>query len=273
MRSSLLVIAAVIAVVQLLSGSESLFTAQAEVVDLTQENFYDLVTVNEAGVDWLIMFYAPWCEYSQKLAPNLDDAARMMEFENIRVGKVNVAANKKLGTKFDITGFPTVKMYHLGATYTFKGRRSPEEMVEFARGGYQIHTPESVRADMGLIGDVLHIYHHAKRQAAKDLMEGSFLTVDLYLTFLPIVGVLLIFLVMFYPLTVSPEYAKQLASKTKRNQSQSQSQSMPSGGQQNNRSNMNTNTNANNKNNNNPDTSSMRRRFAPPTAKTDTSVL
>jgi hypothetical protein len=58
-------------------------------------------------------------------------------------------------------------------------------MVEFARGGYEIHEPDTVPDERGWFGDITYIYNHAYQIAAEDLKGGNFLTIDVILTFLP----------------------------------------------------------------------------------------
>lgn len=163
----------------------------AQVSQLTVENFHVVESsVNTPEGAWMIMFYAPWCKHSKRLDPTLEDVSIILQGE-VQVGKVDVTRNKKLGAKFEIDGFPTVLVYHFGRAYTFKGRRSSEELIAFARGGYQIHEPEHVRQNLGVLGDAVHVYRHAQKHAARDLMEGRVFTVNVYLTFLPVLAVLL----------------------------------------------------------------------------------
>jgi thiol-disulfide isomerase/thioredoxin len=171
----------------------------AEVVDLTTDTYSNLVdNAVDNPKDWLIMFYAPWCEYSKKLAPTLEEVSDIL-YGEVNVGKIDVSAERKLGSKFEVPGFPVIKIVHLGKSYTFKGRRSREELVEFARNGYQIHQPEDIRATVGLLSDVMHIYKHANKQATKDLLDGKFFSLDVYLTFLPVIAIFVVILLLLIP--------------------------------------------------------------------------
>ena len=77
----------------------------------------------------------------------------------MRVGQINVLENKELGHRFHITGFPTVKFYKDGKSYTFKGRRSEEEFVRFAKGGYQLHLEDPDVLQPGVWGIIKHVYN------------------------------------------------------------------------------------------------------------------
>lgn len=173
-------------------------SCEAEVVDLTMDNYLALVDNAFEPRDWLIMFYAPWCEYSRKLQTTFEEVSDIL-YGEINVGKIDVPKERQLSSKFEVPGFPVIKMVHLGKSYTFKGRRSREELVEFARNGYQIHQPEDIRASVGVLSDIAHIYSHANKKATKDLLDGNFLTLDIYLTFLPVVGICVIALLLLIP--------------------------------------------------------------------------
>jgi thioredoxin-like negative regulator of GroEL len=50
----------------------------------------------------------------------------------VNVAKVDVTANRDLGTQFEIKGFPTIKFLSKGNVYDFRGRRSAADLVAFA---------------------------------------------------------------------------------------------------------------------------------------------
>jgi hypothetical protein len=52
------------------------------------------------------------------------------------VGKVDVTENRAIGSRFDIKGFPTIKFFHKGEVYPFKGARSKEGFLGYVKGGY-----------------------------------------------------------------------------------------------------------------------------------------
>lgn len=69
----------------------------------------------------------------------------------INVGKIDVTANRELGVRFDIKGFPTLKFLHKGEVFNFQGRRSAEEIADFARGGYKMHTGTATPKQLGIV--------------------------------------------------------------------------------------------------------------------------
>jgi protein disulfide-isomerase-like protein len=172
----------------------------SEVIILDTKNFEHLTQASTGSTtgDWLIEFYAPWCGHCKKLEPIYDQLAENLKGD-INVAKVDVTQNRELGTRFEIKGFPTIKFLSKGKVYTFKGRRTVEDITEFCKGGYQINVPEDVKPPMGIFGEITYIYKHAYKQATADLKKGKFFTTDVFLTFLPVIFILLITLLVCIP--------------------------------------------------------------------------
>jgi protein disulfide-isomerase A6 len=84
--------------------------APSNVVDLDNSNFDRIV--KDPTKDVIVEFYAPWCGHCKKLAPDYEKVANAFRSEkNIVVAKVDADANKEVGTKYGVTGFPTIKFY------------------------------------------------------------------------------------------------------------------------------------------------------------------
>jgi protein disulfide-isomerase-like protein len=178
----------------------ALVAADSDVVILTSKNFEHLTQASSGATtgDWLVEFYAPWCGHCKKLEPIYEDVAKRLKGE-VNVAKVDVPANRELGTRFDIKGFPSLLLLSKGKAYAYKGRRTVDDISEFARGGYQIHQPETVQPPAGIFGEIGYVYRHAYKQAGQDLRKGNFFTIDVFLTFLPLLFVILLVVVLFAP--------------------------------------------------------------------------
>jgi protein disulfide-isomerase A6 len=61
---------------------------------------------------WLIEFYAPWCGHCQQLKPSYEKVAKILKGV-VRVGAVNMDVHKQHGSKYGVTGFPTIKFFGL----------------------------------------------------------------------------------------------------------------------------------------------------------------
>lgn len=104
--------------------------AQAEdaVVVLTDATFESAV----AEGSWLLEFYAPWCGHCKKLAAPFEAAAAAMS-GSVNFGKIDCTANPKLKDHFLIKGYPTIKFLRGKVLRDYKGGRSKEDLVRFAK--------------------------------------------------------------------------------------------------------------------------------------------
>ena len=90
--------------------SEHVAMLHSNVAILTEENFEKKLVPGET---WIVMFYAPWCEYAAAFYPELADAQEKLE-ENgydIKVGSIDVSTNLDLGKKYKIQVSPTIKVF------------------------------------------------------------------------------------------------------------------------------------------------------------------
>lgn len=53
------------------------------------------------------------------------------------MGKVDVTENRPLGSRFEIKGFPTIKFFHEGEVFPYKGARSVAAFETYVKGGYK----------------------------------------------------------------------------------------------------------------------------------------
>lgn len=108
----------------------SVFTHWQYVVNLTAENFDDLVTNSSS---WLLDFYAPWCGHCKKLAPQFAAAAQAMVDTKLAFGKVDCTTETALAKRFGIKSYPTLKVWREGLVRNFRHARTAEGMIEFGR--------------------------------------------------------------------------------------------------------------------------------------------
>ncbi|ERT02118.1 protein disulfide-isomerase domain [Sporothrix schenckii ATCC 58251] len=93
-----------------LLGLASLAAAGSAVLDLIPSNF-DKVVIN-SGKPTLVEFFAPWCGHCKNLAPVYEDLAQAYSFsDKVQIAKVDADAEKSLGKRFGVQGFPTLKFF------------------------------------------------------------------------------------------------------------------------------------------------------------------
>ena len=100
------------------------------VIDITSENFEELVLKNEKTV--LLDFSAVWCGPCQMIAPVIHEIAE--ENEDIVVGKIDVDNDTPLAIKFGVSSIPTLVVMKNGqAIDKAVGLRSKEQILEMLK--------------------------------------------------------------------------------------------------------------------------------------------
>lgn len=100
----------------------------SKVVVLTDDNFHSEVI--SKGEPMFVQFYAPWCGHCKRLMPTWDALAAELLGET-RFGRIDCVPNEKMKDKYQIRGFPTLKLFVHGRSHEFKGMRSPESLKAF----------------------------------------------------------------------------------------------------------------------------------------------
>lgn len=123
------------------------------VITLTDSNFDEIV---DAANIILVEFYAPWCGHCKKLAPEYEAAAQELKKEDppIPLAKVDATAETEVGKRFDISGYPTLKLFRKGQPYEYKGGREKNTIVSYMLE--QSSPPSVVLADLKSTKKLLH---------------------------------------------------------------------------------------------------------------------
>ncbi|VDN99215.1 unnamed protein product [Rodentolepis nana] len=110
---------------------------EAEII-LTDANFDSLVL--QSDDDWLVAFIAPWCGHCQNLKPEWRKAAEQLRGK-VKVGTVDATVYEKLGQRYQIRGFPTIKYFKSGEVVDYERGRSAEDIVAFGLEKHALNGP------------------------------------------------------------------------------------------------------------------------------------
>jgi len=98
-------------------------------VELTTATFVKQLERN--AIPMLVDFWAPWCGPCRAMAPQFEEAARLLE-PRVRLAKVNTEAEQALGARFNIRSIPTMKLFfHSEEVASQSGAMSARDIVQW----------------------------------------------------------------------------------------------------------------------------------------------
>jgi len=129
------------------TGSRGRIAKAASAVSvLTPLNFDSIVL--DSNKDVFVEFYAPWCGHCKRLAPIWEKLASIYKYETgVAIASVDADAHKDLGSRYDVSGFPTLiyfsKDNKKGEKYN--GGRELADFIEHINKEAGTHRTESGR--------------------------------------------------------------------------------------------------------------------------------
>ena len=107
--------------------------AASSVLDLIPDNFDSVILKSNKPA--LVEFFAPWCGHCKNLAPVYEELAADFDFakDKVSIAKVDADAEKELGKRFGVQGFPTLKWFD-GKSQTpedYTGGRDLDSLKDF----------------------------------------------------------------------------------------------------------------------------------------------
>jgi protein disulfide-isomerase-like protein len=117
-------------VITLLAVAAIASEGPSDVLDLTPDNFDEHVGGDQPA---LVEFFAPWCGHCKSLAPEYEILGTTFAKLPVKIAKVDADKHKSLGSKFGVSGFPTIKWFPAGSTEPedYSGGRTAPDMTDF----------------------------------------------------------------------------------------------------------------------------------------------
>ncbi|XP_039328673.1 protein disulfide-isomerase A4 isoform X3 [Saimiri boliviensis] len=102
------------------------------VLVLNDANFDNFVADKDTV---LLEFYAPWCGHCKQFAPEYEKIANTLKDNDppIPVAKIDATSASMLASRFDVSGYPTIKILKKGQAVDYEGSRTQEEIVAKVR--------------------------------------------------------------------------------------------------------------------------------------------
>lgn len=131
--------------------------AASSVLDLIPSNFDKIVL--ESNKPALVEFFAPWCGHCKTLAPIYEELAQNFDFakDTVSIAKVDADAEKDLGRRFGVQGFPMLKWFD-GKSDTpedYNGGRDLESLSDFIiqKTGIKVKAKKAAPSAVEMLND------------------------------------------------------------------------------------------------------------------------
>jgi len=153
--------------------SRKVKVASSSVVVLTNENFDSYVGGKAAA---LVEFYAPWCGHCKSLAPKYEAVGSVFAGDSeVVVGKVDATEEQEIASRFDISGYPTLKYFPAGSSTPedYQGGREVEDFVEYlnTHAGTQRDANGGLKSTAGRVKVLDELISGANHHVTKDLSD------------------------------------------------------------------------------------------------------
>lgn len=98
-------------------------------MQFTDQNFE--TEVLKSNVPVLVDFFADWCGPCRMQAPTIDELAKELKNQPVKIGKCDVDGSPETSAKYDVMSIPTLIIFKNGKPVeTMIGLQSKESLIE-----------------------------------------------------------------------------------------------------------------------------------------------
>lgn len=122
-----------------------------EVVTLTPRTFNEEVFDSKKYA--FVEFFAPWCGYCKKVRPVVANLAKAFAGESgVLIAEVDASAHVDLGTKYNVGGYPTFKLFIPGLEdpVDYNGDRDLPSFIRFINEHAKTNVDENTTPDLNI---------------------------------------------------------------------------------------------------------------------------
>lgn len=119
-----------------------------------------------------VKFYAPWCGHCKKLAPVYKQLANVFAEEgNVVIAEVDADKYKDLARSYQVSGYPTLKLFKDGKVEDYSGPRELEMLIAFVNKHARTArlADGSLKADYGRIAEVDELLEQLQDYSAESI--------------------------------------------------------------------------------------------------------
>lgn len=95
--------------------------------------------VIQSNHPWILKFYAPWCGHCRRLAPMWHRLSKSLQEQGsaTRVGQIDCTVHRRVCSRFDVKGYPTLLYIRDGIVYKYQDARNLNAFIEFVESGWE----------------------------------------------------------------------------------------------------------------------------------------
>jgi thiol-disulfide isomerase/thioredoxin len=182
--------------------------AHERVVELTTASFDSTAAGNKV----LLELYATWCTHCRKFEASYGRVAETLAADAIAVARADGSANRFLSMRFKVTGFPSFYYMENGRVWEYRGDRTVDALIAFARSNGETYGKEmtGMFAPFGLYWKLSSTVVDIADQAAnlvQDLKPSAPILIGV--VFASVLLVILVFLIVIHYITKPQPRLKQ----------------------------------------------------------------